>query len=72
MENENINNNQNDPDAKENLKKDKGTGLYDLGVAIGGKAGGVIGKDNPNVEGYDHTLMQEKISIKPEGEKDKD
>lgn len=71
MENENINSNQRNPDKKENLKKDKGTGLHDLGVAIGGNAGGVIGKDSPNGEGYGHSLMQEKISVKPEGEIDK-
>ena len=34
--------------AKENiLPDDQGTGLYDLGVAIGGQGGGLIGDDNP-------------------------
>lgn len=29
------------------LPDDQGTGLYDLGVAIGGQGGGLIGNDNP-------------------------
>jgi hypothetical protein len=34
--------------AKENiLPDDQGTGLYDLGVAIGGQGGGLVGNDNP-------------------------
>jgi hypothetical protein len=29
------------------IQDDTGTGLFDLGVAIGGTGGGVIGSDNP-------------------------
>lgn len=60
-------------EKKNNLKKHPGTGLYDLGVAIGGEHGGVIGDDIPAAEGYKETQMQERVSInKDQEKKDKD
>ncbi|HYG38143.1 MAG TPA: hypothetical protein VD908_05970 [Cytophagales bacterium] len=60
-------------EKKDNLKKHPGTGLYDLGVVIGGENERVIGDDIPAAEDYKQTQMQERVSINQNQEKkDKD
>jgi hypothetical protein len=41
------------------IQDDAGTGLFDLGVAIGGTGGGVIGNDNPGRNKQDIGQIQE-------------
>jgi hypothetical protein len=46
-------------DSSENqIQDDSGTGLFDLGVAIGGTGGGVVGGDNPGRSKNDNDQLE--------------